>query len=65
MEMKKEMDKETDLIMEDIKNGKNLEYVNYYFSKSYNKGATGFSVEKVFRKWSSKQNRKTTIESNC
>lgn len=46
MEMKEEMDKGKDLIMEDIKNGKNLEYVNYYFSKSYNKGAIGFSVEK-------------------
>lgn len=55
MEMKKEMDKETDLIMEDIKNGKNLEYVNYYFSKSYNKGATGFSVEKFLENGQAKR----------
>ncbi len=50
LNMKESLNKDNNLILSDIKNGQNLDYVNYYFSKKYNKGVDSFKVENYLEK---------------
>jgi hypothetical protein len=47
---KDKLNKDNSLILNDLKNGENLDYINYYFSKKYNKGVDGFKVEDYINK---------------
>lgn len=50
IDMKENLNKDNSLIVNDLKEGKNLDYINYYFSKKYNKGVDGFKVEDFINK---------------